>query len=30
MRGEVSQNLLKSCLPFGGTFEGSNKEKMGR
>ena len=27
---EDSQNLLKSCLSFGGCFESSNKEKMGR
>ena len=25
-----SQNLLKSCLSFGGHLESSNEEKMGR
>ena len=27
---ETARNLLKSCLSFGESLEGSNQEKMGR
>ena len=27
---EAFQDLLKSCVSFGGSLEGSNEEKMGR
>ena len=27
---ETARNLLKSCLSFGESLEGSNEEKMGR
>ena len=28
MHGDALQNLLKSCLSFGGGLDGSNEEKM--